>query len=212
MTHRNGAVWVAATGALGLVLVAGNVAQLWILAHAVSAVQPPIAVVPQQPIIVRGTVRDNLLIAAPHANEEAIESALKRSALLDWVQQLPDGLDTELGVSGAAMSGGQRRRLTIARAILMGVRNLVFDEPTAHLDAMTASEIEATIRNLSGARIVFSHDLRVTSVADHLVVMEQGTVVTAGIPQEVFRRRPELEAVLQGSGEFTGLPSHQVEE
>lgn len=147
-----------------------------------SAERAAIAVVPQQPVIVRGSVRDNLLIAAPDAPDQALHVALKQSALSDWIQSLPNGLETELGVSGAAMSGGQRRRLTIARALLMGAGVVVFDEPTAHLDRNTASEIIETIRSLPGTRIVFSHDPACATAADHLVRLD-GTESVETSPQ-----------------------------
>jgi ABC-type transport system involved in cytochrome bd biosynthesis fused ATPase/permease subunit len=87
------------------------------------------------------TIRDNLLLARPGADERDLELVLRRARIWHWIEQLPDGLDTFTGEQGRELSGGQRQRLVLARALLSGAPVLVLDEPTAHLDPQTATEL-----------------------------------------------------------------------
>jgi thiol reductant ABC exporter CydC subunit len=95
------------------------------------------------------TIRANLLIARPGASEAGLREALRRARALDWVDTLPDGLDTHVGEQGALVSGGERQRIALARAFLSPARFVVFDEPTAHLDAATEAGIVDTILELA---------------------------------------------------------------
>jgi len=87
------------------------------------------------------TIRDNVRLARPDSGEQAIEQALRRARIWDWIQQLPDGLDTLVGEQGRELSGGQRQRIVLARALLADAPVVVLDEPTAHLDSSTASDL-----------------------------------------------------------------------
>ncbi len=87
------------------------------------------------------TIRENVRLARPDGCEEAIEQALRGARIWDWIQQLPDGLDTLVGEQGRELSGGQRQRIVLARALLADGPVLVLDEPTAHLDSSTASDL-----------------------------------------------------------------------
>ena len=97
--------------------------------------------VEQDPHVFDSTIRANLLFARPDASEADLREALGRAQLLEFVEDLPDGLDTRVGASGRALSGGQRRRLGLARAFLATGTVLLIDEPTAHLDAATAAAL-----------------------------------------------------------------------
>jgi ATP-binding cassette, subfamily C, bacterial CydC len=96
------------------------------------------------------TIRENLRLANPAATDDELRDALARARALDWVDTLPDGLDTHVGVGGALVSGGQRQRIALARAFLSRAGLLIFDEPTAHLDETTAGEVVDTILDLAG--------------------------------------------------------------
>jgi ATP-binding cassette subfamily C protein CydC len=100
-----------------------------------------IAAVPQRPHLFNGTIRDNLLLGNTSADEEQLQQALRDSVLDVWVADLPLGLETPLGINGSSVSGGEARRIALARALLKGAPILLLDEPTEGLDAATEREV-----------------------------------------------------------------------
>ncbi len=104
-------------------------------------VRRTVAVAGQESHLFSTSIRENLRIARPGADDAQIEDALRRARIWDWVASLPDGLDTLVGEQGRELSGGQRGRLVVARALLVDAPVLVLDEPTAHLDAETATSL-----------------------------------------------------------------------
>ncbi|MEU4083558.1 thiol reductant ABC exporter subunit CydD [Streptomyces aureus] len=128
------------------------------------------------------TVRENLLLARKDATEAALRDALGRARLLDWVDELPDGLDTPIGEHGARLSGGQRQRLALARALLADFPVLVLDEPAEHLDLPTADALTADLLAATEGRttLLITHRLAGLDAVDEVVVLAEGGVVQRG--------------------------------
>jgi thiol reductant ABC exporter CydC subunit len=136
----------------------------------------------QDPHIFDTTLRDNLRLARPAATDEELDDAAARAGLLDWIRSLPKGWDTPAGAHGAAMSGGQRQRLALARALLADPALLILDEPTAHLDpdsrrALTRDLLQATAGRTT---LLITHDLDGLDQVDEIVVLRHGKVVRRG--------------------------------
>ncbi|MEU9990594.1 thiol reductant ABC exporter subunit CydD [Streptomyces sp. NPDC048045] len=128
------------------------------------------------------TVRENLLLARKNATESDLRDALARARLLDWVDGLPDGLDTLVGEHGARLSGGQRQRLALARALLADFPVLVLDEPAEHLDLPTADALTADLLAATEGRttLLITHRLAGLDAVDEVVVLDGGRVVQRG--------------------------------
>lgn len=112
------------------------------------------AIVDDEPHVLSGTLRVNLSLAAPEADDEALTDSLRRAGLGPWLSGLPDGLDSRLGTGGLGISGGERTRLAIARAIASGRPIILLDEPVAHLDHPTAEAVISDLLQHAGARSV----------------------------------------------------------
>ncbi|MFF5472638.1 thiol reductant ABC exporter subunit CydD [Streptomyces achromogenes] len=128
------------------------------------------------------SVRENLLLARKEATEAELRGALARARLLDWVESLPDGLDTLVGEHGARLSGGQRQRLALARALLAGFPVLVLDEPAEHLDLATADALTADLLAATEGRttLLITHRLAGLDAVDEVIVLDAGRVVQRG--------------------------------
>lgn len=139
-----------------------------------------VGIATQDAQLFNGSVRDNLLMAAPEADAAAMEQALEVVQLAGFVRDLPDGIDTWIGEAGARLSAGQARRLVLARALLCDPRILILDEPTENLDAGTARRLLASLRAATLGRtvILITHDPRAAAeFTDEIVQMADGRVV-----------------------------------
>ncbi|MEV5237578.1 thiol reductant ABC exporter subunit CydD [Streptomyces cinnamoneus] len=154
------------------------------------------------------SLRENLRLARPDASDDELRAALAAARLLEWVEGLPQGLDALVGEHGARMSGGQRQRLALARALLADFPVLVLDEPAEHLDLATADALTADLLAATQGRttVLITHRLAGLAAVDEVVVLERGRVVQRGAYEELagaagpFRRMLEREAGEPGEG------------
>lgn len=151
----------------------------------------------QETVLFGDTVRENLLLAAPDASDEEIETALRSAGAGTFVDELPDGLDTVLGASGKGFSGGQRRRLCLARALLRDAPILVVDEPFSGLDEPTARCVERTLAEAASRSIVLviTHAVARLPRFDRVVFLERGRMVDAGTHADLMARCPRYSAI-----------------
>jgi ABC-type multidrug transport system fused ATPase/permease subunit len=135
----------------------------------------------QEAHIFNSSIRENLLLAHPGATDAALEGALRRARLSEWVATLPLGLDTLVGEEGSRLSGGQRQRLVLARALLVDAPVLVLDEPTAQLDPETAEELMRDVFAEAGGRsiLLITHRREGLDLADEVVELAGGRIVAA---------------------------------
>lgn len=141
-----------------------------------------VAYVPQDPYLFHDTIRANLLWARPEATEADMWQALRRAAAADFVAALPHGLDTIVGDRGTRVSGGERQRIALARALLTEPALLLLDEATGQLDAATERRILVGLRALRGRTTVVAvaHRQSLLEIADRVVRLEAGRVTAAG--------------------------------
>ena len=131
-----------------------------------------------------GTIRENLLFVKPDASDQEITAALAKASAWQLVKETANGLDTLLGEGGKKVSGGEKQRLAIARALLRNPRILIFDEATSSLDSLTEEDIARTLREISAEKqqitILIAHRLSTVMHADRIYVLEKGRIVEAG--------------------------------
>jgi len=148
-----------------------------------------ISVVTQQPHMFNATLRENLQIARPGADDDELLRALNSAQLLDFVTTLPDGLDTWIGETAKLLSGGQGRRLAVARAILHNAPLWVLDEPSEGLDPVTEGKMMAAIKAHTTNRslLLMTHRLIDLHWMDYIVMLEKGRIVAQGTHEELLR-------------------------
>ena len=149
-----------------------------------------IAMVPQQVNLFSGTIRENLLLADPNANDEKLKEVLSEAGLGSFLKTLPKGLDSDVGNAGAALSGGQRQKMGIARALLSEAQYMIFDEATSSVDPQSEREIWETIGRLSKTRtlIIISHRMSTIQNANCIYVLEKGVVAQRGSHAELMQQ------------------------
>ncbi len=153
-----------------------------------SELRGSLAYVEQDAPVLAGTLRENLLFAAPAADESELTAAVARTRLDALVERLPEGLDTAVGHRGVTLSGGERQRVAIARALLRHPRLLLLDEVTSQLDAVNEQALRDVILELAERTtvLVIAHRLSTVRHADRIVVLEEGRVRTAGTHEELM--------------------------
>ncbi|RKS79263.1 ATP-binding cassette subfamily C protein CydC [Actinomadura pelletieri DSM 43383] len=136
------------------------------------------------------TIGANIRLARPTATDEEIRDALRRARLLDWIDTLPQGLDTHVGEHGAQVSGGQRQRIALARALLADFPILLLDEPAEHLDIATADALTADLLTATEGRttLLVTHRLTGLDAVDEIIVLDKGQVIDRGTHTDLLSR------------------------
>jgi ABC-type multidrug transport system fused ATPase/permease subunit len=157
----------------------------------------------QEHMLLSDSIRENLLLANPNASEEEMLKACKIAGAMEFIDGLPDGLDTVMGKAGDTLSVGQKQRLSIARGLVRNTPIVVLDEPTAALDPKTENALMASLREATKGRLVIvtAHRLSTIRKADRIVFLEKGRVVEVGghdslmaDPQGRYRRFVDLQS------------------
>lgn len=151
-----------------------------------------IAAVDQDPLLFKGSIMDNLRYGRPDATEEEVRAAAKAANIHDFILSLPGGYNAEVGERGVTVSGGEKQRLCLARAIMVNPRVLILDEATSALDSTSERLIQESLgRILAGkTAIMIAHRLATVQHADRIVVLESGRIVDQGTHRVLLERCP----------------------
>jgi ATP-binding cassette subfamily B protein len=156
-------------------------------------VRRQIGFVTQETHLFAGTLRENMLFVKPDATDADILTALEQASCLHLLERSPLGLDTPIGESGVRLSGGEKQRLSIARALVRDPRLLIFDEATSALDSLTEEQITATVRRVSQQShritLLIAHRLSTILHAQTIMVLERGRIVESGSHAELLERK-----------------------
>lgn len=156
-----------------------------------------VGLVSQEAFLFHATFRENLTYGLKReVSDEELLDAVKKSKLQDLLSKMPNGLDSEIGDKGMKLSGGEKQRISIARAILKRPEILILDEPTSALDSNTEKQIQAVIDEMFGDKtiIVIAHRLATVQHAEKVVVLEKGKVVEKGPPRQLLAQRGKFHA------------------
>ena len=157
-------------------------------AYDTGVLREKIAIVPQKAVLFAGTVRSNLLWGDPDATDEELWEALATAQAKDFIAELPEGLDAPVLQGGKNFSGGQRQRLTVARALVKRAPILILDDSASALDLATDAALRASLRSLPYRPTVFMISQRTSSIrhADLILVLEDGALVGVGTHGELL--------------------------
>ena len=174
------------------------------------AVRSRIALVPQDPVIFAASVAENVRYGRPKATDAEVAAACRAAYATEFVERLPDGMNSFLGERGVRLSGGQRQRLSIARALLADRAVLLLDEATSSLDAESESYVQRALEHLVRGRttLIVAHRLATVKNADRIVVMDQGRVIATGSHADLVREQGLYArlASLQFLGDLSTVP------
>ena len=151
------------------------------------SIRSNIGLIQQDVLVFDGSLRENIMIGNRGASEDDLIAACKNAEIWDFIETLPDGIDTVIGVNGIDLSGGQKQRVAIARIYLKNPKIIIFDEATSALDAETEKQIHDSWKNVLSGRtsIVIAHRESSVMLCEKVVLMEDGRVVRTGAPNEM---------------------------
>ena len=160
----------------------------------INTLRRKMAIVSQDTFIFNASARDNIAYGLEEVDEEAVREVARLANALQFIEELPEGFDTQLGNRGVRLSGGQRQRIAIARSLLRNPEILILDEATSALDSVTERLIQESLEKLTTGRtvIAIAHRLSTIVRANKVVVMEQGRIVEQGGYQELLEKRGKL--------------------
>ena len=150
------------------------------------------ALVAQEPVLFTGTAEENIRYGCPGADDQAVLNAAREAQAMDFIERLPQGMQTWLGPGGVQLSGGQRQRMAIARALLRDPRVLLLDEATSALDAASEALVQQALDRLMQGRtsLVIAHRLATVISADRILLLDQGRLIASGTHAELLESSP----------------------
>ena len=152
-----------------------------------------IGFVTQDTQLFAGTIKENLLFVNPNASEQELHLALKKSSCTALIERAENGIETVIGEGGLKLSGGEKQRIAIARALLRQPNLLIFDEATSALDSITEEEITSTIKEISEDKdqitVLIAHRLSTIMHADRIYVLEKGQVIEKGSHENLLNEK-----------------------
>jgi len=159
----------------------------------ISSLRDQIAIVTQEPILFNDTVRNNIAYGNQNASDEDIENAARSAYACEFIQNFPDGFNTNIGELGGRLSGGEKQRICIARALLKDAPILILDEATSSLDAESETLVQKALENLMKGRATFiiAHRFSTVAYADRIAVIVDGRIVEQGKHEELMARGGE---------------------
>jgi ATP-binding cassette subfamily B protein len=164
-----------------------------------------IAVVTDDPFLFSASIHDNIAYGRPDATRDEVRRAAAAAQADSFIEALPDGYETLVGERGLTLSGGQRQRLAIARAIVADPRILILDDATSSVDASTEQDIKLALQQVMAGRTTFviAHRLSTISLADEIIVLEDGRVAARGDHDELLQLSPIYREIVE-----KGMPDH----
>jgi subfamily B ATP-binding cassette protein MsbA len=159
----------------------------------IASLRRQVAIVTQEPILFNDTIRHNIAYGKPDASEQEIEAAARAAYIYNFIQSLPKGLDTVIGELGSRLSGGEKQRMCIARALLKNAPILILDEATASLDTEAERLVQKALENLMKGRtsFVIAHRLSTIAYAHRIIVIINGRIVEEGSHEDLMAKKGE---------------------